>query len=193
MTSRLIALCLFSSVAIVAVPSSAQTIKPGLWEINNTVQSENTQLGLMLAELQKQMASMPPERRQAMEEMLQKNAGVAMPVMKDGGVLVKACISEEMIAQRHMPIQQQGNCTHQRSAMRGNTMKISFSCTNPASSGEGDITFLSDTAYSMKMKINSALTGKQETMSVEAAANWLGTECGSTKPIQIPPVPPKAG
>lgn len=182
---------LCSTLALIALPSSAQTIKPGLWEITNKIQSDNSEFSKMMAEMQKQLAAMPPEQRKAMEEMMQKNAGVGMPVMRDGGMIMKTCITREMAAQNQMPIQQQGNCTHQRSSVSGGSMKMSFSCTDPASSGSGEIKFLGDSAYTMKMKMTSAMTGKQDTMTMDASGKWLSADCGSVKPVQLPAAKPK--
>ncbi len=186
MKPQLTALAVFSSLALVAMPVSAQTMKPGLWEINNKIQSQNTDFGRMMAEMQKQMASMPPEQRKAMEDMMQKQAGVGMPVMKDGGMAMKMCISKEMVAQGQMPIQQQGNCTQKRTNTSASAIKVSFSCTNPASSGESEVQFSGDAAYTMKMKMTSSMMGKPEAISMSATGKWLGTDCGNIKPIPIP-------
>ncbi len=190
MTPRLLVLSVISSVAIFALPSSAQNVKPGLWEIKNKVQWGNSQMAQMMAQVEQTMAAMSPEQRRAMEDMVRKNGGLAMPEMKDGAMLVKACISKEMVAQGMVPMEQQGNCTHQRPVISGNTAKMSFSCTNPASSGTGEVTFLSDTAYTMKMNLNAAMNNKQETMRLDATGKWLGADCGNVKPMPIAPAAP---
>lgn len=186
MKPHLTVLAVFSSLAIIAVPSSAQTMKPGLWEINNKIHSDNSDFGRMMAQMQKQMASMPPEQRKAMEDMMQKKAGVGMPVMKGGGMVVKMCISKEMVAQGQLPMQQQGNCTHQRANTSSSSIKMSFTCTNPASSGEGEFKLIGDSAYTMKMKMTSSMTGRQEVTSMDASGKWLGADCDNIKPIPIP-------
>jgi hypothetical protein len=64
-------------------------------------------------------------------------------------------------------------------------MKISFTCTNPRTSGEGEVSFQGDTGYRMKMKMMSEASGTPETMTMDAAAKWLGADCGSVKPMAV--------
>jgi hypothetical protein len=49
------------------------------------------------------------------------------------------------------------------------------------------VTYLSDTAYKMNMKVTSPQAGKAGTMTMDANAKWLGADCGNIKPIQMPP------
>jgi hypothetical protein len=179
---------IFSLAAITALPCAAQTMRPGLWQVNNKFTSQNSQLAQQMSALQKQIASMPPEQRKMMEEMMSKQAGINLPTMQDGGMVVKVCVTKEMVAQNQLPVHQSGNCTHQRSPMVGRTMKLSFQCTNPESSGEGTATFMSDTAYAMTMHVTAAMDGKKkETTSMAAKGEWLGADCGSIKPMDMPP------
>ena len=169
-----------------ALPASAQNVKPGLWEVSNKMTTASGHLEKSMAEMQKQMAGMPPEQRKMMEDMLSRQ-GVSLGAGAGGAVLAKMCLTKEMIAQNQMPIQQLGDCTSTRGAMTGKTMKMSFNCTKPPSSGEGEITFASDTSYSMKMKMNSSASGKPETMNVDATGRWLGADCGNIQPMTMPP------
>ena len=57
--------------------------------------------------------------------------GVAMG---SGGMhTVKICMSKEMVERNEMPAQQQGNCKSTVSPRSGNTMKMSYVCTQPPS------------------------------------------------------------
>jgi hypothetical protein len=176
--------------AATALPAYAQNIKPGLWEIKNKMQSGNGQMEKAMAMMEQQMASMSPEQRKAMEDMMAKQ-GVNMSGASGGGISVKTCMSKEMVAQNHVPMQQHGNCTQTRSALMGNSMKVSFTCTNPPASGEGQIVFSGDTGYAMSMKVNSTVAGRPETMTLDSRATWLSADCGNIKPHAMPP-PPKA-
>ena len=187
MNVRTTVLTILSLAVITAVPCAAQTMRPGLWQINNKITSQNSQLAQQMSAMQKQLAAMPPEQRKMMEEMLNKQAGVNLPTMQDGGMLVKVCVTKEMVAQNQLPIQQTGNCTHQRTPMVGRTMKMSFTCTNPNSSGEGTATFVSDSNYAMTMNMHADMNGKKETTSMAATGRWLGEDCGNIKPMVLPP------
>ena len=187
MNIRKAVIALISLAAVSTTTCWAQNMKPGLWEVNNKMSSDDGKLNAQMEMMQKQLASMPPEQRKMLEGMMAKHAGVNMPTMKDGGMLVKVCLSKEMVDQQRFPLQEQGNCTHQRSPVVGNTMKVSFTCTNPESSGSGEVRFLGDKAYAAKMNVTSAHTGQKQTMTMDANARWLGADCGDIKPVPMSP------
>lgn len=188
MNRRLTRLALTFLAASITLPALAQNMKPGLWEIHNKITSQNSRLAQQMSQMQKQIASMPPEQRKAMEQMMAKHSGVNMPTMTDDGMRVKMCMSSEMVAQNQLPVQQQGNCTHNRIPLTGNSLKVTFVCTNPESSGEGTVQFLSNTAYTMQMAMTATVEGKKEVTSMEAKGKWLGANCGNIKPVALPPV-----
>ncbi len=159
----------------------AQTMKPGLWEITNNMQSGGKDLTAAMASMQKQMAAMPPEQRKMMQDMMAKQ-GVQMGSGTGGGMSIKMCLTPEMVERNEVAPKQQGDCTHTTSPRVGGTMKYSFKCTKPASSGQGEVTFTSPEAYSMKMSMTSA----ERNMDMQANGKWLGANCGDIKPIQVP-------
>jgi Protein of unknown function (DUF3617) len=168
--------------ALAAQPALAQAFKAGLWEANNKVGAGNAKLQEAMAMMQQQMAGMAPERRKQMEDMMARQ-GVSIG---SDGVVVKMCITPEMAAQQQLPIQQQGNCTYQRSPMIGNTLKFSFTCSNPQGSGDGSVTFASPTAYTSSMRVTTSATGSPEAVDVQSTGRWLGSDCGSVKPLPLP-------
>ncbi len=143
----------------------------------------NPEMEKAMAQMQAQLAAMPPAQRKQMEAMMGKS-GVSMA--SGGAMAVKVCITAEMAARQQMPTQTQGDCTSKIDSRTGNTMKISFSCTNPVSSGEGIYTFESDKAYTMKMAIKSQEGGKTHNMTMDAKGQWLSADCGSVKPVTLP-------
>jgi hypothetical protein len=160
----------------------AQTIQPGLWAIENKM-GGNPELEKAMAQLQAQLAAMPPAQRKQMEAMLgQQGVGLG----SSGAMSVKVCITPEMASRQQMPTQTEGDCTSKVDARTGNTMKISFSCTNPVSSGQGVYTFDGDKAYTMKMAIQSQENGQPRNITMDAKGQWLSADCGSVKPIALP-------
>ena len=103
-----------------------------------------------------------------------------------GGMAVKMCLTKEMVDRNELPQQQQGDCKSTASPRMGNTQKISFTCTQPPSSGEGEITFTSNEAYSMKMVTNTTVKGKPEKMTMNGTGKWLSADCGQIKPAATP-------
>ncbi len=172
------------TLLLAAPPALAQNLKPGLWEINNKMQSSSGQMEKAMAESQKQMAALPPEQRKMMQDMMAKQ-GLSMGPGAGGNMAVKICMTKEMAERNELPAQQ-GDCKTTNSPRSGNTMKMSFACTQPPSSGEGTVTFVSPEAYTMKMTMKSMMQGKPETMTMDGGGKWLSADCGNIKPLAVP-------
>ena len=160
-----------AALAIFACAAGAQNLKPGLWEVTHKMQTGSGQMEQGMAQMQQQMAGMPPEQRKMMEEMMakQRRQGAAPA----GGMSVKVCMTKEMVEKNELPAQQ-GDCTTTHQSRSGNTMKMAFSCTNPPSTGEGQVTFKSPEAYSMKMVMTSTVEGKPEKMNMDGIGQVAG-------------------
>jgi len=173
---------LAAALAAFASTAGAQSLKPGLWEITNRMQTGSGQMEQQMAEMQKQMANMPPDQRKMVEEMMAKQG---VKVGAGGAMTVKVCMTKEMVEKNELPAQQ-GDCKTTQQPRAGNTMKMAFTCTNPPSSGEGQVTFASPEAYSMKMAVNTTVQGKPEKVNMDGSGKWLGADCGSIKPAVTP-------
>lgn len=177
---RIHAILTAAALATAGFAASAQTMKPGLWEINNKMNSP--QMDAAMAEMQKQMAAMPPDQRKQMEAMMAQR-GVQMAPAAGGGTAVRMCITKEMAERNDVPVQQ-GDCKLTQQQRSGGTAKFAFTCANPPSSGEGEYTLTSPEAYNSKVKVKTMVNGKPETMDMATAGKWLGADCGNIKPIQ---------
>lgn len=180
LSSRLLSLGLMALLSSVA---HAQSTKPGLWEINQKV-GGNPEMDKAMAEMQQQLASMPPAQRKQMEQMM---AAQGVKLGQGGGMSVQVCVTPEMAAQQEVPVQKEGDCTTKVQSRSGNTMKVAFSCKNPPSSGEGTYVFRGDTGYDMKMLVKTTEGGKPVTTTMEGTGRWVGADCGKVKPITLPP------
>ena len=171
-------------LGLAAFSVHAQTTQPGLWEVTQKM-GGNPEIDKAMAEMQKELAGMPPAQRKQMEAMM-GGQGMGMPgAAGGGGTVIKTCISKDMADRSQMPTQQ-GDCTSTVLEKTRTTMKMKFACTSPPSSGEGQFTFLSDKAYTMKMKITGLAQGKPQTTTLEGSGKWLGVDCGSVKPMVLP-------
>jgi hypothetical protein len=199
MKFQLTALCLLALGA--AVPASAQTVRPGLWEINNKMagasdprmqEMRKAQLANMAA-MRKQVDSMPPEQRKQMQAMMAK-LGQASQMTEDGGMTMKMCVTPEMAAQQKLTTQQREGCTNTRSPAVGGVIKISYSCVKPASHGEGTVTLSGDTGYTMNMTMHVTEGGRNTTTSMATSGKWLAASCGDVKPpaMHMPATRPPA-
>jgi hypothetical protein len=178
-----------ASLLFGAMGASAQSMKPGLWEMTQKkMTSSSAEMNNAMAAMHAQMAKMSPEQRKQMQDMMAKQ-GVNMDFSgsgaKPGEMVVKLCMTQELIDQNQTAPAQAG-CTYTKSPRVGSTWKMSFTCANPPSSGEGLTTIISPEAYTTKMTINTSATGKPERMDMEGEGKWLGASCGDIKPFVIP-------
>jgi hypothetical protein len=174
--------CLLA-LSVLACAASAQSIRPGLWEIEHTT-SGNSEVDQAMAQMRQQLANMPPEQRKMMEQMMAAQGVKVAP--GSGGMAVQVCITPEMAARQELPVQTQGSCTHKIDSRSGNTMKISYSCTNPPSSGQGTYTFRGDTGYDMDMTVHTQDRNRPTTMNLKGKGRWLAADCGNVKPLGAP-------
>jgi Protein of unknown function (DUF3617) len=199
-------------VCLTCALASAQTIQPGLWESSGKMQGGSGEMGkalaqsqeklanmspeqrkamaqamspdnqkAMMAQIQKQMATMPPEQRKAMEQAMAARSNMSLG--SDGSMAIKMCITAEMIERKSWMPKTDGKCTQTVSAAVGNTQKFGFICTDPVSSGEGIVTFLSKTSYTSSMKFTTLRNGKPESLAFESASKFLGADCGTVQPL----------
>jgi hypothetical protein len=178
MNKRQLAAVLLGAVTSLAF---AQSMKPGLWEITNKMQSSSGQMEQGMAQMQQQMASMPPEQRKMVEDMM-KQRGMSMAPGSGGGMTVKFCMTKEMADRKEIP-SQRGECKTTRQQVNASTMSMAFTCTNPPSTGEGEVTFMGPDAYRMKMLVNTTVQGKPERVNMEGSGRWLAADCGDIKPM----------
>ena len=171
-----------AAIAAAALPAAAQSLKPGLWEVTNKMQGGSGQMQNAMSEMQKQLASMPPEQRKMIEEQMAKSGVKMGSGGPAGGMSVKICMTKEMVEKNEMPAQQ-GDCKTTAQSRVGNTMKMAFACTNPPSSGDGQVTFNGSESYSSKMNVSTQVDGKPEKMDMEGTGKWLGADCGNVKPL----------
>ncbi len=172
-----------ATLAVASFCASAQSMRPGLWEINNRMQMAG-QTEKEMAQMQQQMANLPPEQRRMMEDMMAKQ-GLSMGAGSAPGALsVRVCMTQEMAERDEVPAAP-GDCKNTVSPRSGDSMNFSFSCATPPSSGEGRIIFLSPENYTMKMNVSTTAQGKPEKISMDGSAQWLSADCGAVKPAPM--------
>ena len=171
-------LALLCAGAAFAATAQAQKLRPGLWEHSITLKNHGTQTIDAMAQMQQKMASLPPEQRKVVEEMLAKQ-GIG-PGAKPNSV--KVCLSKEDVERDELPPRDGCTQTVKRSV---NTMMVAFRCQGTApSSGEGQITVASPTAYSGEFSAQTVVNGKPVTTQMSQAGQWLAADCGTLPPIR---------
>ena len=179
---RILTLSLLVACTGASLPAAAQTtLKPGLWEMQHRT-SATAQASQASAEMQKQMAGMPPEQRKQMEAMMAGRGG-AMAPGEDGGMSMKVCLTKEMV-ERNDITANRGECKTTQQQRTGNTLKMAFTCTRPPSKGDTQVTFNSPESFTTHTNVTTTAPGKSESMSVEGSGKWVSADCGSVQPIQ---------
>lgn len=167
---------LITLAVLTSAHASAQTIKPGLWELSNKIKTGDARTDQALSSALSQLAMLPPEQRAKVEAMMKQN-GVSVPQAGgDGSLKMTTCVTPEMAARKELPLNQKGQCTSKQDPVPGG-LNVSFTCANPASSGNGQIRFQGDSAYTATMNVtNNSGTGPQSAV-VESTGRWLGASC----------------
>lgn len=170
MRKTTISIVMFSLLGSSAAAGAAETIKPGLWEVN------------VKSDAMKNMPKIPPEQMKKMREM-----GINIPQMQDGGMVSKVCISREMAERDEAPElnQKESGCQSRNYQRSGNTYSMDIVCDGPAMKGTGKI----KGSYSGKEHFNSSYDfkgtahGQPVNHHQESSGKWLAADCGSVKPM----------
>jgi hypothetical protein len=159
--------------ACVALPAAAQSMKPGLWEMQQKM-GGNPQMDQAMAEMQKQLAAMSPEQRKQMEGMM-AGRGVQVAPGAGGAMAVKVCMTKEMAERNEVPASQ-GDCKTTQQSRSGNTIKMAFACTKPPSSGESQVTLVSNEPSSRAPRSPApSAASRRRPPSKAPASGWAPT------------------
>ncbi|MEZ5619140.1 MAG: DUF3617 domain-containing protein [Rhodocyclaceae bacterium] len=179
-------LILAAVLPLLATPAFAADsgMKAGLWEIKTLKQvmdgqDMKAQMAAAQAQMQQQLASMPPEQRKQMEAMMGRQ-GMGM----GSGGTARICISEEM-AKRDTPVvDPEGRCQPTKMSRSGNTMRYEVDCTvdGRRSQGKGESTFSGNMVHS-RMDMTTTDARGRHTMQTESQMTWLGRDCQGLAPV----------
>jgi hypothetical protein len=159
----------------------AQKIKPGLWENTVSMKSGDGRMEAAMAQMQQQLASMPPEQRAQVQAMMAQR-GIGMDAGKAN--TVRTCITPEMAARDDFN-PGDGRCKSTGHARSGNKVTFKFACEHERGSaeGEGEFTLVSPTETRGKMWVNTQRQGQTLRMDMESSSRWLAADCGDVKPV----------
>ncbi|MGA9046608.1 DUF3617 domain-containing protein [Sulfuricurvum sp.] len=154
------------------------SIRPGVWEYTTTIKSQNGEIEKAMAQMEQQMASLPPEQRKMMEKSMAAQ-GVALGSKANS---VRVCVTKENAAKKFIPASD-GQCGQTIVRQSGNSVWFKFTCKgNPPSSGEGEYTFSGDSAYKGKMTVKTKAQGRTEAVQMNYTGKWISSDCKTIKP-----------
>lgn len=165
-----------------APEAQAQKIRPGLWENTVSMKSSDGRMEAAMAQMQEQLARMPPEQRAQVEAMMARQ-GVGLGAGKPN--TVRSCITPEMAARDQFDTGD-GRCRSTGHTRSGNVVRFKFMCQadqqGASGDGEGEFTLVSETENRGKMRINATRQGQTMRMEMDTTSRWLGADCGALKP-----------
>ena len=175
-----------AGLLLAAGAHAASHMSPGLWEMQTQTKSNNPQMEAARARLKDQLASMPPDKRAAMEQMM---ASKGMVIGADGNTnTVRICVTKEMAERDSLP-QRDGACT-QDTSRSGNTIHVKTTCQSANGTqgitSDGEFTLDGTTGFTGHSTTNLTMRGQPTQMQSTVSGKWLGADCGDIKPIQPP-------
>jgi hypothetical protein len=173
-------------LSLVCASSALAQVKmqAGLWEMRSKVEgAPGGAMAKNLQRMQAEMAQMTPAKRKAVQDLMAKQG---LQMGSDGSTTLKMCVTKEMAARSELPSLQAGNCSQKYGTRVGNTQSFSFSCTNPASQGEGTLTFNGDKFYTSAVTVRTENQGVRDTITMNSQSKFLRADCGAIKPLVLP-------
>ncbi len=169
------------SLALLAVPAFAGDMKAGLWEIKTVKQVMDgrdmaAQMAAAQAQMQQQLASLPPEQRKQMEAMMGRQG--------TSPGTTRICVSPEAARRDEPMLDPEGRCKPTKMSRSGNTTRFEFDCTSNGrrSVGKGESTVSGNTIGSRMDMTTTDATGRH-TMQTESLMTYLGPDCKGLAPI----------
>ncbi|WP_427912869.1 DUF3617 domain-containing protein [Ramlibacter sp. MMS24-I3-19] len=171
------AACLLT-LAVSAPAAVAQSIRPGLWEIQRSTTSTSGEAEKRMSAAQERMANLPPEKRKLMEERMARS-GVQMGSASAGSMSARVCVTPEMARHDETAEELLPGCQTTSQSRSASGVKLAFTCTNPRQSGETEISYQGPKAYSMRTTIHKDVNGKPDTVTKTGSGKWISDDCGS--------------
>ncbi len=158
-------------------------LQPGLWEETMSMKSDNAQRDAAMAQMRDKLASMPPEQRKKIEDMMAAN-GVGTGAAPNS---LRVCLTKEQIARDFVPDGNNGHCSHKRVSQSGNSTTFSFACegAHPVS-GQGVFTLADARSFTVSSDADMVVQGKPSHMHTDVAGHFVSSDCGDVKPVTSP-------
>lgn len=156
-----------------SISASAETaMKPGLWEMT------------MKSDAIKNMPKIPPEQMEQMRKM-----GVNVPQMQNGAMVTKVCVTKQMAESQTPGVEKnEMGCETKNYKRSGNSYSADIVCNGADMKGEGKAkgTFAGDQSFTSTYDFKGTMHGQPVNQHHESSGKWLGTDCGSVKPVSAP-------
>lgn len=167
---------LLLGISLLALPpqATAQEVDPGLWEFKSKMNMPGMgDMAAQMAEMQRQLDSLPPEARAMLQEQM-----AAMGMGLGPGGAIRVCITpEDARSEAVLSGQTEGDCTYSDVVSTATTIKGRISCTEPRAQGSFETRLQGRRAFTSKMTMSSA----EGQISGETEARWVAADCGALR------------
>lgn len=161
----------FAAILLVGFSAAAQTQAPGLWEQTVVFKARSSEAG-------KAMAATPDDRKAP--EPINPSSRLGMDPT---GSTFNVCVSKEDAARAVGPRMAHSDCAQEATQHSANSLKVKWKCIgSDPSTGEGEITFAGDKAYSANAVVTTIVQGKPERIRFVQSGHWLSANCGPIRP-----------
>lgn len=177
---RTLILSLAAACAVASMPVTAQTLKPGLWDMEARPQGD-PEMDQRIAKMRKDIEALPPEQRKQAEAMMAAH-GMQIASGPGGSSRMQICLTPEMVARNQLYIPR-SDC-ESKQQRSGSKVHLTYTCTRPRSSGDVQITVNSAESYVLHADMTDELEGKPKKSTIDGTGKWLSADCGQVKPIR---------
>ena len=177
--AKLVLAIAFLSLAGASEGQILKQRKPGLWEIQYTV--ESAQATAEYAGMAERLKNMPPEKRAQMEAYM-KERGMGAQLGPGGlpTMTMRVCLTPQDLAEESshaflQTLRERGDCTSKILAESSSEVHLEAHCRAPDSKTDVDarIFNVAPEHYSVDLKS----TGPRGDMHMQQRARWLGADC----------------
>ena len=163
------------SIGLLVSAVSAETMEPGLWEI----QSRTSIDGQKLPNMQEILKDVPPEVRAQMKDAMAMQ-GIGL---EDQGVRI--CISSEQASRNDVPMMEdEHDCKVTRTETAKGHWAFKIQCQNPEGHGEGEVQLIDGKRWKSHYRIERPGYADYNTMEIHGAGRWVSSDCGAINPQQ---------
>ena len=164
---------LLAAATLLSTVGQAQdlNVRPGLWEHSLDLKSESGRLEQALDMARAQLALLPPQQRQMMENMMARQ-GIKFDLVNQS---FQNCISEEEAASGEFTFAEEGGCEHTAVSEDGSATRISFVCAQ----GQGELVLENGSEYTGQSSMELEFNGTVENVTASHSGRWLGASCAA--------------
>lgn len=165
-----------SLLATSALAADFPDIKPGLWDQRMAIESEGGELEQAMAQakeaMEAQLANMPPEQRQMMEQMM-TDQGFSFDLSDQR---FQSCVTEEQVEAGELNFTEE-DCDETIVSRDDKRIEVEFVCPETGR-GRGEMTLHNDAHYSGQFQLETEMEGQPLTLNLQHEGRWVQDDCG---------------